>query len=136
LFVVALGRSFCVIKAAVVADCAALHDGPRRHIAKAVTNKGPEADAGGNGVDAHPRLGLVPAIAALWVGLVGRPLQRVVAHIFLYPQIFVQGLGNALCNAMRTFLRGAVAITTMVAICPASGGTRADPLRPSRNRSR
>ena len=82
-------RSLGIIKGAVVADCTALHHGPRRHIGNAVTDKGPEGDAGRNGVVAYPRLGMVPAIAALWVGLVGRPLQRVVAHIF------VQGLGRS-----------------------------------------
>jgi hypothetical protein len=97
LVVVALRGSLGLLKIAVVANRAALHDGPRRHIANAVTNKGPEADAGRNGVVAHLRLGMVPAIAALWVGLIGRPLQRVVAHIFVPPD-FVRGLG---INLMR-----------------------------------
>jgi hypothetical protein len=61
-----------------------------------VSNR-PEADAGRNGVVAHLRLGMVPAIAALWVGLIGRPLQRVVAHIFVPPD-FVRGLGMFLAR--------------------------------------
>src|SRR4249920_3038092 len=72
--VMALGRGLCLLKTAVMANRTALHDDPRRHIANAVTNKGPEADAGRNSVVAHPRIGVVPAITALWVGLVGSPL--------------------------------------------------------------
>jgi hypothetical protein len=81
----ALGRGLCLLKTAVMANRAALHDGPRRHIANPITNKGPEADTGRNGVVAYPRIGVVPAITAFWAGLVGRPLQRVVAHIFVTP---------------------------------------------------
>ena len=39
------------------------------HIANPITNKEPEADTGRNGVVAHPRIGVVPAITAFWVGL-------------------------------------------------------------------
>src|SRR6476660_4145842 len=85
LIVVALRGSLCLLKTAVMANRAALHDGPRRHIANPITNKGPEADAGRNGIVAHSRIGVVPAITALWVGLVCSPLQRVVAHIFVFP---------------------------------------------------
>jgi hypothetical protein len=64
LIVVALRGSLCLLKTAVMANRAALNDGLRRHIANPITNKGPEADAGRNGVVAHPRLGMVSAIAA------------------------------------------------------------------------
>jgi hypothetical protein len=102
---VALGRGLGLLKTAVVADCAALNDGTRRHIANAVTNKGPEADAGRNGVVAHPRLGMVPAIAAFWVELVGRPLQRVVVHIFV-PLDFCPGSRQCFMQLNADFFAG------------------------------
>jgi hypothetical protein len=109
LIVMALRGSLGLMKAAVVADCAALNDGPRRHIANAITNKRPEPYAGRNGVVAHPRIGLVPAITALWVGLVGRPLQRIVAHIFASPD-FCPGLANGLYQRNADFLRDGLAL--------------------------
>ena len=107
----ALGRGLCLLKTAVMANRTALHDDPRRHIANAVTNKGPEADARRNGVVAHPRIGVVPAITALWVGLVGRPLQRIVAHIFASPD-FCPGSCECLIQRNADFLRDGQALAT------------------------
>jgi hypothetical protein len=53
----------------------------------------------------------VPAITALWVGLVGSPLQRVVAHIFASPD-FCPGSCQCLYNAMRNFLRDSLALAS------------------------